>query len=84
MAKRGDNKAAKQRRQERRRGTSMSVPATTVGPVTAPDELEWQGDATVTGTPLTLKELAGIPESSGEQSAAPDPRSGAAVALLAV
>ena len=45
----------------------MSVPATTVWPVTAPNELEWQGDATVTGTPLTLKELAGIPESSVEQ-----------------
>jgi hypothetical protein len=29
--------------------------------------LEFQGDATVTGTPLTLKELAGIPESSVEQ-----------------
>jgi hypothetical protein len=29
--------------------------------------LEWQGDATVTGKPLTLKELAGLPESSVEQ-----------------
>jgi hypothetical protein len=31
------------------------------------NQLEWLGGETVTGTPLTLKELAGIPESSVEQ-----------------
>ena len=43
----------------RLRGTSMSVPTTTLWPVTALNDLEWRSDANVTGTPLTLTELAG-------------------------
>ena len=37
----------------------MSVPTTTLWPVTALNDLEWRSDANVTGTPLTLTELAG-------------------------